>query len=262
VTLPPNGARVAVTSTGETAEHIADELHAVGAVVVAAPLVVIADPESWTDLDAALKRLAGGDYQWILFTSGNAVTKVMERLAALDLGPASIRCDVAAVGPATARRLERFGVRARAVPDWALGSAAADAMGSGSRRVLLPRVAGGPRDLVESLTALGWQVDEVAAYRNEPARPDSPGIEAILSGEYDVMTLASASAARHLVSLAPPEELRLSPGSDRGKLVACIGPPTEAGARAAGLRVDIVASEHTATGLVKAIVEHVRGMAP
>jgi uroporphyrinogen-III synthase len=45
-------------------------------------------------------------------------------------------------------------------------------------------------------------------------------------------------------------------GALAGVQVACIGPITARAAEAEGLRVDVVASEHTIPGLVQAIVQH------
>ena len=248
---PLGGIRVAVTRPEHQAQPLVAELKAAGADVLVAPLIVIADPESFEPLDAAVQRLVEGHYHWVVFTSVNSVLKVLTRLGAVG-STWQIRADIAAVGPATADVLQSHQVPVRVIPQRSTGVEAAAAIGPGPGAVLLPRVEGGPRDIVEALAALGWDIDEVPAYRNLPAGPESPGIDRIIAGEFDVITLTSASAARSLAAFAQPLP---------DAVVACIGPSTAVGARAAGLRVDVVADEHTAPGLVNAIIDHVRGMA-
>jgi uroporphyrinogen III methyltransferase / synthase len=257
---PLEGIRVAVTRPAHQARPLVTELEAVGGDVVIAPLIVIADPKSFAPLDAALESLAGGRYRWVVFTSVNSVLKVLTRLEALG-STWEIRADVAAVGPATADVLLAHNVPVTVIPRRYTGAEAAATLGPGHGAVLLPRVEGGPRDITEALARLGWDVDEVPAYRNVPAGPESPGVDRVISGDFDVMTLTSASAARNLAALVPPASIALDPEADPGKTVACIGPSTAEAARAAGLRIDVIAARHTLSGLVKAIIEHVRGMA-
>jgi uroporphyrinogen-III synthase len=64
----------------------------------------------------------------------------------------------------------------------------------------------------------------------------------------DAILLASGSAARSLAAAAAPTERTL---------VVCIGPSTAAAARAAGLRVDLVAEDSTGQGMIQALVAHV-----
>ncbi len=165
--------------------------------------------------------------------------------------PAGTR--IAAIGPATARALERRGVRAEVVPEEYVAEAVADALTGleelAGRRVLLPRAAGAREVLPDRLRAAGAQVDEVVAYE---ARPDRAGIAALRAaldaGRVDMVTFTAASTVRHFVDLA---------GSDLGRArVAVIGPITADAARAAGVRVDVVAREYTAEGLLAAIIDY------
>ena len=76
------------------------------------------------------------------------------------------------------------------------------------------------------------------------------------AGAFDVLTFASGSAARSFAEqVALPSQLGLAPGDSSPRLVVCIGPQTAAVAEAAGFRVDLVAVEHTAEGIVRALTE-------
>jgi len=93
-------------------------------------------------------------------------------------------------------------------------------------------------------------VDEVVAYRTTAA--PSGELQAILNnGKIDIVTFTSSSTVRNLAAAldkgAVGEALA-------GMMAACIGPVTERTALELGIRVDVVAPEHTVRGLVDAIV--------
>ena len=166
---------------------------------------------------------------------------------------------VAAVGKRTAELLGDSGIEVDLVPDEFTGEHLVRALGRKGGRVLLPRVEGGPRRLVVTLETAGWAVDEVPAYRNVVPTDDSLEADAVKRGEFDIVTFFSPSAVRNFVQIVgPPDSLGLAPGSDEGKLVALLGPTTEREARELGFRVDVVPEDHTASGLVSAIVDQGR----
>ncbi|MFN2588168.1 MAG: uroporphyrinogen-III synthase [Actinomycetota bacterium] len=245
---PLFGLRVVVTRGRGQAGSLTSSLEGHGAAVVEMPVISIADPKSWSDLDQALRLLAEGFFRWVVFTSANAVDKVFGRLDHASLDARALgRVKVAAVGSSTGDALARRGVRADLVPPEFTGAAVAEALGRGSGRVLIPRVEGAPSDLVDALSGAGWNVRAVTAYRNLPAGKDSLGAAVVASGRFDVVTFTSASTVRSYLSIAgpPPDDVH----------VACIGPSTAEAARAAGLRVDVVGQEHTVPGLVRALVD-------
>ena len=256
---PLTGYRVVVTR----AEHQAGSLGALlaerGADVLYLPVIAVAPPESWEALDAALRRARAGEFSWVLFTSANAVRSVLGRPGARGaLGGVRI----AAVGRATADVLTSQGLAPRLVPAEFTAASAAAALGPGPGRVLLPRAAGAPGDAREALRAAGWTPEETTAYRNVPAPRPAKASE-VEARRFDAVTFASGSTARSFaVLVGAPGSLGLGEGGD--KVVACIGPQTAAVARAAGYRVDVVAAEHSAAGLVEALTAYVAStrMAP
>ncbi|HYP22671.1 MAG TPA: uroporphyrinogen-III synthase, partial [Actinomycetota bacterium] len=126
-----------------------------------------------------------------------------------------------------------------------------------------PRVEGAPPDVVDALSSNGWSVREVAAYRNLPADRDTPGASAVATRRVDVVTFTSASTVRNFLQVAgTPQELGLETGGGGNRAVACIGPVTATAATEAGLRVDVVAEEHSVPGLVRALVERFGHVAP
>ena len=215
------------------------------------PTIAIADPLSWEPVDSATRRLQKGDYQWVVFTSANAVEKFVGRVGSGALEAAGI----AAVGAATGAALDEAGLEVALVPSEYTGAALAEALGQGEGTLLLPRVEGAPRRTVEALEARGWTVDEVVTYRN--VRPPEPPS---LLPDFDVITFASGSAARNFASLVDVEEIGLK--QDSAKLVACIGPSTAEATHSVGLPVHVVADVHTDEGMVRVLVDHLAGAGP
>src|SRR5256885_6845607 len=113
---PLAGRRIAVTRAREQAGTLVRELEALGAEVVAAPTIRMARLTDLAALRAALTRVP--PYDWIVFTSQNAVQAVCDRLLEWELAPRDVaRAAGAAIGPATAEALVRRGVIPHLVPD-------------------------------------------------------------------------------------------------------------------------------------------------
>jgi uroporphyrinogen-III synthase len=246
------GTRVVVTRARGGSAKLTEALESAGAIVIEFPTIEIADPESWEPMDDALGECATGGYEWVVFASVNAVEKVMSRLRA---SPTSVfgNVKVAAVGPVTAKTLSDLGVEPTLVPEKFTSEALSNEIGPGFGRMLFPRVADGPRTVIETMIHLGWAVDEVPAYRNVIARPDAPEGATIAAAEFDVVTFTSGSTARNFVAMISPRDVGLAPEDPPDKKVVCIGPSTARAAREAGLRVDAVATDYTVDGVIVAI---------
>jgi uroporphyrinogen-III synthase len=254
---PLQGRRILVTRRSEQARALVEALSALGATVDEVPLIAREPPEDPGPLDAALDRL--GNYEWLAFTSANAVEAVGERLARLGLTlPAEAR--LASVGPSTseaiAARFPRRTVELQPALQFraeGLAEAFRDRELSG-RHVLLP-VSNRARDtLARDLRAQGAHVDVVIAYRTVTPADTTTRLERAQADGIDLIILASPSAVDGLVSAL---------GARAGGLaVAVIGPITEQAARDAGLDVRVVASPATGQGLVAAAERFFGGTPP
>jgi uroporphyrinogen III methyltransferase/synthase len=261
---PLFGLRVVVTRSAAQAPKLSSRLAERGAEVLHVPTISILDPSSWGELDHSIQLLIEGYYKWVLFTSANTVERFFKRMiAARHDARAFGRTKVAAVGTATADALRDRGIHPDLVPPKFTAEELVRAIGHGTGGVLIPRAANAPNSMVAQLRAVGWTPEEVVAYRNVPPREPSAGLEAVRKGAFDVVTFTSASTARNFVKLAgPPGDLGLSPKDAPERLVACIGPVTAAEAEKRGLRVDVVATEHTVNGLVDALIQSVPRIQP
>ena len=245
---PLAGLRIVVCRPREQAQPLADGLTAAGADVVSAPVIAITDPaDGGTALRAALGRLNRGD--WLVVTSPNGA----ERTAAA--GPLPDGVNVAAIGPGTAARAAAVGLTVRLVPDRSVAEGLMDAFpspdpqpGRGGGLAVLARAAVARTVLPDGLRAAGWEVLDVAAYRNVAARLNDDQRRAVAASDGVVFTSSSTVkrlAAEVGADAVPP-------------LVASIGPATSATAVEHGLEVTVEASEHTIDGVVAALVGHAR----
>lgn len=246
------GTTVVVTRARAQAGALARLLEDAGAEVLAFPTIEIADPESFEELDEAIRNL--DVYHWLVLTSANAVERFFARLWFADKDArhlAGLR--VAAVGPATARAIEARGVRSDFVPSEHVGEGVLDGLldrgvGEGVR-VLLPRALEAREVLPAELRAHGARVDVVPAYRTVPGDGDPAVLERLRAGDVDAVTFTSSSTVKNFVRLVGDFDL----GS---AVVACIGPVTAETARELGLKVSVEPEAYTLPALVEALGAH------
>jgi len=257
---PLFGRRILVTRPREQAAELVERLEAAGAGVIEAPLVRILPPDDPAPLEEACAR--AGAFDWIVFTSVNAVDAFMERLLA---GPADARrlsrTRLAVVGTATAERLSRYFLKVDLVPSEFRAEAVIQAMREtgalAGAEILLPHADIGREVIADELRKSGASVTEVIAYRTviaEPERDGEPDIyRLLLDSRVDVVTFTSPSAVRAFVRIVGEE-----PAADLLKttVVAAIGPVTAEAARQYQIASTIVPSQYTVAGLVDAIVEY------
>jgi uroporphyrinogen-III synthase len=253
---PLQDRRILVTRRIEQAGSLVDALSALGATVVEVPLIEQGPPQDAGPLDRALGRLAS--YEWLAFTSANAVDAMADRLAQLG-GQLPEHLRLASVGPTTAHAIsERF--TGRRVDLQPVSQYRAEglveafrAVDLAGQHVLLP-VSDRARDtLAAGLRAQGAHVETVIAYRTVTPDDARHRLERSLAEGIDLVLLASPSAVEGLLQALGDRA--------RGLAVAVIGPITEQRARQAGLDVRAVASPATAQGLAAAAERSFRGQA-
>lgn len=258
--LPLSGRRIVVTRRLEQSGALIQKLSALGATVLTLPAIEIAPPEDPAELDRALRNIQG--YDWVVFTSMNAVRAVSMRMESLGVDRVAMgrAVAVASVGPTTSEAFRE------AFPNGELRvQPSADFRAEGlaemfskhtirGRRFLLPLSDRARETLPQALRALGAEVDAVTAYRTVAPAGLREGLAGYLGGGLDLIVFASPSAVEHLISAAGDLV--------RGLPTAVMGPVTESAARDAGLDVRAIAYPSTAAGLIEAIVGHLGGTAP
>ncbi len=256
-TKPLFGWRVLVPRTKEQADEVCDLLRARGAVPEQVPTIAVEPPRTPQQMERAVKGLVTGRYQWIGFTSINAVRAIREKFEEYGLDARAFAgVKVAAVGDQTARALREFGIMPDLVPE---GDQSAEGLADAwpvyddvldpINRVLLPRADIATEGLLARLTELGWETEDVTAYRTvRAAPPPAPIREAIKGGGFDAVLFTSSSTVRNLIGIAgKPHAVTV---------IACIGPQTAKTAAEFGLRVDVVADNPSIPALVEALAGH------
>ena len=257
--LPLAGRRIAVTRAPEQAGELARLLESHGAEVLLCPLVAFERPADSAPLDAALGRL--GEFDWLLFTSQNAVRFFEDRRRELEIPLEWGRPRVAAVGPATAKTARELGYDVEYTADESTGRGLARELCDkvAGRRVLLPRSDRARTDLPETLRGAGAELTDVVAYRTvAPGQPGSDAIEKIQAGGVDAVALASPSAFERLAEQIGMERLK---ELTRTVALAAIGPVTAAAIRQAGFPVAVVPAKPSAEAFVEALAAHFAGTA-
>ena len=248
---PLFGRRIVVTRPPDQSSVLSRRLQDLGARVVELPTIRIEAPaDGGAGLDRAAAAVAGGGYEWIVFTSAHAVEALLARIP--DVRQLAGVMVAAGWGRPPPRPCPGTG----SSPTWSRTAGGQDAAGlvellpapdpdpDRPGRVLFPRAAEGRPTLVEGLTARGWEVDLVEAYRTVRAEI-LPGA-AIEVAEADAICFSSSSTVTGFLEGCGPEAVP--------PVVVCIGPATAATARAAGLDVAAVAEESSIDGLVDAVV--------
>jgi uroporphyrinogen III methyltransferase/synthase len=255
-TKPLFGWRVLVPRTKEQAGGLSSRLRGFGAVPEEVPTISVEPPRNPQQMDKAVRGLVEGRYEWIAFTSVNAVRAVREKFEEYGLDARAFSgLKIAAVGDKTAAALGDWGLNSDLVPsgeqsarglleDWPPYDDVLDPI----NRVFLPRADIATETLVAGLVDLGWEVDDVTAYRTVRAAPPPASTrEAIKSGRFDAVVFTSSSTVRNLVGIAGKPHA--------STIIAVIGPATAKTAEEHGLRVDVLAPNPSMEDLVDALAD-------
>lgn len=256
---PLFGWRVLVPRAKDQAGPMSARLASHGAIAQEVPTISVEPPRNPAQLERAIKGVVEGRYQWVVFTSVNAVKAVWEKICDFGLDArafAGVR--IAVVGTKTAEAVKELGITPELLPPKTRQNAAGlvavfpdyvEDLDPVSR-VLLPRADIATEVLVEGLSQAGWEVDDVTAYRTVRAAPPSAEVrDMIKTGGFDAVCFTSASTVRNLVGIAGKPHQRT--------IIACIGPMAKAAAEEAGLKVDVVPEVADIPSLVDALAEHV-----
>ena len=251
---PLFGKRVVVTRSREQAGALTRQLLDLGAEVLEVPTIRLEAPTRREDLVDALLEL--NSYDWLVFTSPNGVTTFFEYFFRQfhdmrDLGGARI----AAVGPATAKKLKELHLQVDLMPDEALASSIAEAFSEyesiENLKICLLRAEVANAELPMALETMGAIVDDIPCSKTVPEPDDPSGAAASLQENgADWVTFTSGSTVEHFhTRFNLPELVKKFPQLK----LASIGPETSKAIAALGLKPTIEAKLHTSEGLVEAL---------
>jgi uroporphyrinogen-III synthase len=245
------GRTVLLTRTREQSEELSRAIQERGGIALLLPMIRILPPESWMECDRALSNLS--TYEAVVLASANAahgfLSRAKERRADLSRGR------ILALGRATARSVESYGLRVEPTSgDFTATALARHLLEERvvGKRYLLPRGDHARGEIENSLRDAGAEVDVPLVYRNTGPREEDREtlLEALKAGKIDLLTFASPSAAVNFAKILDDADAW---DLVRRLQVAVIGPTTAEALRDLGLRVDGIAREYTAEGLLSAL---------
>ena len=254
---PLFGQRIVVTRTRKQASKLTHTLKDLGAEVLEIPTIKIVPP---SDNEPVIQSITGiGSYDWIIFTSPNGVIHFFDYFfkAYRDIREiGNIR--FAAVGPATAKKLENLNLAIDLMPKVYTAEAAANALlkyqNVENVNVLLARAEESNSELPKLLEAQGAIVDDIAFYKTVPETEDRNGaVEAFEEGGANWITFASSSAVKNFD--ARFELVKICKSNPELKL-ASIGPETTKALRELELTPTVEAKDHTIKGLSNALLKN------
>ena len=249
---PLFGQRVLLTRPREQSIEMLTRLRELGAEAAVQPAIEIAPPPDWQPVDEAIDRL--DQYHWLVFSSVNGVDYLLDRLA--ERGHDACRLagvKLAAIGPATAERLQHHGLAVAVTPPEYRAEALADVLAADAagKRFLLARASRGREVLAERLREAGAEVEQVVLYTSRDVRhPDAGIAETLQSSGFDWTTVTSSAIARALHAM-------FGNALTRSRL-ASISPITSQTLRELGYEPAVEAKEFTMGGLIDAILAHGR----
>lgn len=243
--------RVLVTRAPHQASALGDALADLRLRVASVATITLAPPtDEYETLDRELTRL--DEYDWLLFTSANAVAVFAEHL---EDEAVPLSCGIASIGAATSKALREAGFPVRLQAPTAVAESLARALVPHAKgaRMLLVRAETGRDVLVEQLTAAGAEVTLAPAYQTvipqesvERLRRELPTVDAV--------TFTSSSSVDNFFALLEAAGLALSPSM----VLASIGPVTSATLRDHGRKPTIEAREPSVMSLASAVATALR----
>jgi len=246
---PLFGKTVAVTRARAQASSLVSQLEELGAKAVEVPAIRIEEvadhclKEKLADLNA---------YTHLAFTSKNGVDIFFKNLYALKMDARALgRLKMIAIGSATAKALESYGIKADIMPEVYVTEHLVERLQTELKTgdfVLLPRAKHARKELVEGIEAL-CKVEEVQVYESVAEALSEEQIEGLSTA--DVITFTSASTVKHLYHVL---------GDKAGDYLAskpcvAIGPVTAQTLKSFGCTSFEVADVHTVESMVDKVKE-------
>lgn len=243
--LSLKGKTVVVTRPEDRSGTLTQRLRELGAEVVDYPCIRTVAREENPELEEAIGNLSR--YRCLVFTSPAGPEIFFRRLRAVGRDARALSgLTLAAIGPKTAKALEKHGVTADLVPETYDSDHLAKALEVVEGPVLLCRASRGSTALPEMLERKGIPFADVPIYDTVYTSPDPQKVDALL-GEKLLVTFTSASTVRGFVESLPGRDLKNVIG-------CCIGKQTETEAKKYGLTT-VVSQEATMDSLMETIKE-------
>ncbi|MFT5207738.1 MAG: uroporphyrinogen III methyltransferase/synthase [Candidatus Omnitrophota bacterium] len=252
---PLFGKRIVVTRAAKQSMQLVTALEGMGAEVLNLPTIHIGPPKDYASLDQAIKNIE--KYQWLLFTSVNAVEFFFNRYKGKFKKDSRhlYHNKIAAIGPQTSKALLNYGLQTDLIPELhtSVGVVKAfnDMPALNQKTILLIRPESAPIELNRQLKKSFKSVATAHAYRNTKATQQMvKSLSFLEECSPDMITFTSASTVKHLFSSLGKGRVLAWLGN--AKCIS-IGPMTTSAIKAAGLNNIHEAKQATITSMLEAL---------
>ncbi len=161
--------KILITRPRTQADDFAEKLRLAGFEPIYFPVIEIRPIEDNLALDRALAKL--NCYEWVVFTSVNAVDVVFDKHSAMFPGD-GLEVKFAAIGPKTAEALNVRGILPDFVPEEYVAEAILPGLGDlRGKWILLPRAEVARKELPEAIFHAGGVPHEISVYKTLPTQP-------------------------------------------------------------------------------------------
>ncbi len=165
---PLQGKRILITRDASQTGSLKDMLREEGADVICVPTISITDPPDWDLFDQTTEEI--NEYDWIVFSSVNAVKQTQKRLVHLQVDYSREKFPrIAAIGSQTEYLIESIGWKVSLVPDRFQAEDLGDklaAEGISGKKIWIPRALAARNVLIEKLEREGATVKVTPVYQN------------------------------------------------------------------------------------------------
>jgi len=253
---PLFGKRIMVTRSRGQTSVFAEMLIDRGATIIELPTIDVVAPASWDELDKAIHDVES--YDWLIFTSANAVRFFMERLRELGRDIRMLKgIGICTVGPKTAEALVAFGLRADLIPEEFKAEGVLTALGREKvkgKKFLIPRARIAREIIPDKLKEMGAEVTVATAYENvKPMADVARAVKLFEDNKISAVTFTSSSTVHNFVEMIGQKGYKILLS---GVAVACIGPVTAKTAEEYGMKIDVMPKDYTIPAFVDALVDY------
>ncbi len=254
--FPLSGIKVGITGTPNITDKLTQQLNEMGAATDIISQSSVQIYKDNADFDAALSSIK--NYQWLVFTSTNAVELCFLRWKELQLDLRNMAgLKFAVIGKGTEAALLKQGFHADFIPSAANVTALAEELSllikQDGGRVLIPRAEQGSLDLTITFEKQSISFEDIKIYdiaeTDQELVPDTEQLQ-----RYDYLTFASASGVHGLFKGMQQEQKTQL----RDRKMVCIGEPTMQALVEYGFTNLLLAKEASVSGLVQRILSNVK----
>ncbi len=230
--LPLKNKTVLITRSANQVTEFINQLQKLGANTITLPLI--------ENTAINQNKLINTEYDWIIFTSINAVRFFFETIK-----PENITSKIAVVGEKTAQVIKKFDLDVDFIPSKFTAKHLANEIPlEANQRILIPRSNLAKNDIIDILENRNCTVETISIYKNNSINYSKEDLDEVFNQKIDFITFTSGSTVTAF------QKLKIHLNQEK---VICIGPETAKIAEQNNIKVTAVANPHTIEGMVNAI---------